>query len=130
YKEYAAFNPEQIKSATGNRGTFDPNDPNILNQGGDATRAQIGFGDDITKQASVMSLFAGANLSSFLHEGAHFFLEVHSDLATRNQQQIDSGASVSDQERGIVDDMRKLLGWFGVKGRRKHRRAQHLVNEL
>ncbi len=27
-----AFRPEQIKSATGNRGTFDPNDPNILNQ--------------------------------------------------------------------------------------------------
>jgi hypothetical protein len=27
-----AFRPEQIKSATGNRGTFDPADPNILNQ--------------------------------------------------------------------------------------------------
>lgn len=31
-KEYVAFYPEQIKSATGNRGTYDPNDPNILNQ--------------------------------------------------------------------------------------------------
>lgn len=29
-KEIVAFNPSQIKSATGNRGTFDPNDPNIL----------------------------------------------------------------------------------------------------
>jgi hypothetical protein len=29
---YAVFNPTQIKSATGNRGTFDPNDANILNQ--------------------------------------------------------------------------------------------------
>ena len=27
---YLAFRPEQIKSAIGNRGTFDPNDPNIL----------------------------------------------------------------------------------------------------
>ena len=27
---YVAFYPEQIKSALGNRGTFDPNDPNIL----------------------------------------------------------------------------------------------------
>jgi len=26
---YIAFDPTQIKSATGNRGTFDPNDPNI-----------------------------------------------------------------------------------------------------
>lgn len=29
---YVAFRPEQIKSAIGNRGTFDPADPNILNQ--------------------------------------------------------------------------------------------------
>ena len=27
---YAVFDPSQIKSATGNRGTFDPNDPDIL----------------------------------------------------------------------------------------------------
>lgn len=30
--EYAVFKPEQIKSAIGNHGTFDPNDPNILRQ--------------------------------------------------------------------------------------------------
>ncbi|MHB0965564.1 MAG: ADP-ribosyltransferase-containing protein [Bellilinea sp.] len=29
---YVAFRPEQIKSAIGNRGTFDPNNPNILMQ--------------------------------------------------------------------------------------------------
>lgn len=29
-KEIAVFSPAQIKSATGNRGTFDPNDPNIM----------------------------------------------------------------------------------------------------
>lgn len=32
YREFVAFRPEQIKSAIGNRGTFDPNDPNILRQ--------------------------------------------------------------------------------------------------
>ncbi|WP_250533984.1 hypothetical protein [Caballeronia sp. AZ10_KS36] len=30
--EYVVFNPEQVKSAIGNRGTFDPRDPNILHQ--------------------------------------------------------------------------------------------------
>lgn len=30
---YVAFEPTQIKSATGNQGTFDSNDPNILHQG-------------------------------------------------------------------------------------------------
>ena len=36
-----AFRPEQIKSATGNRGTFDPSDPNIthLTSAKPATRA-------------------------------------------------------------------------------------------
>jgi hypothetical protein len=29
HRVYVAFDPEQIKSATGNRGTFDPNSPNI-----------------------------------------------------------------------------------------------------
>lgn len=32
--EFVVFRPEQIKSAIGNRGTFDPNDPNILHQSG------------------------------------------------------------------------------------------------
>ena len=32
-ESWIAFRPEQIKSAIGNRGTYDPNDPSILNQG-------------------------------------------------------------------------------------------------
>lgn len=32
---FAVFDPTQIKSADKNRGAFDPNDPNIFNQGGD-----------------------------------------------------------------------------------------------
>lgn len=31
-KTWVAFDPEQVKSAIGNRGTYDPNDPNILHQ--------------------------------------------------------------------------------------------------
>ncbi len=37
-KEYVAFKPEQVKSAIGNQGTFDPNDPDITKaEGGAAT---------------------------------------------------------------------------------------------
>ena len=32
---YIAFRPEQVKSATGNRGTFDPADPSIVREDGD-----------------------------------------------------------------------------------------------
>lgn len=88
-----------------------------LRQGGGSTpRAQISFSNDITASASVISLLAGSDLSGFLHESGHFFLEVQADLATRIQAQIDDGASVSEAERGIVADMNKLLDWFGIKG--------------
>lgn len=90
----------------------------VLDQGQDGVtpRAQIAFPADIAGSPSVISLLAGADLSSFIHESGHFFLEVQSDLATRIQQQIDSGASVSELERGVVADMNRLLEWFGVKG--------------
>lgn len=39
-QEIVAFKSTQIKSATGNRGTFDPNDPSILAQGGEAANDQ------------------------------------------------------------------------------------------
>jgi len=38
---YIALDPEQIKSATGNRGTFDPEDPNIVASIGEAPKTTI-----------------------------------------------------------------------------------------
>lgn len=84
----------------------------VLNQG---PRGQIFFGRDITETPSVISLLKGADLSTFIHESGHFFLQVQADLAARIQAQIDSGASVTDGERSIVEDMAKLLDWMGVK---------------
>lgn len=43
--EVVAFRPEQIKSATGNRGTFDPNDPSILAQANQKT--PLGLTDEV-----------------------------------------------------------------------------------
>lgn len=79
-----------------------------------APRATLNFASDITQAPSVIALLEGADLSSFLHESGHFFLEVQADLATRIQTQISAGASVSEAERGIVADMNTLLAWFGV----------------
>ena len=44
---YVAFNPTQIKSATGNNGTFDGTDPNILNQGDQPTGPNIQLSDEV-----------------------------------------------------------------------------------
>lgn len=73
--EVVAFDPSQIKSVN-NRGTFDANDPRILYQGGKRGSIQLSEG------RSVINLFDEANLSTFLHESGHFFLEVFKDLAT------------------------------------------------
>lgn len=92
---YVAFHPEQIKSAIGNRGTFDPNDPSILNQS-----ARGAYNID----TRTISLLQNADLSTFLHESGHFYLEVLTDIA----RQPDAPAAVRD-------DVQKLLDWFGVQ---------------
>jgi hypothetical protein len=83
---------------------------------GQDARAQIAFGNDITQQASIISMMKGADLSSFIHEGGHFFLEVQADLATRIAGRMAKGEPVSDGERSIVGDFNATLDWMGVKG--------------
>ncbi len=79
-------------------------------------RGQLAFGDDITRQASVMSLLKGADLSTFVHESGHFFLEVQADLAHKIEARIAAGEEVSAGERGILTDMHTILDWLEVKG--------------
>jgi len=120
---YAVFSGEQVKSATGNRGTFDasaavhnqdtpgggsvgtspPGSPDPLKPGAGA-RGQISFADDITSAPSTISLLKNADLSTFLHETGHFFLQVYADVAGR-----------PDAPAKIAADMQHLLDWFGVK---------------
>lgn len=89
-----AFSPTQIKSAISNRGTFDPNDPNILHQ------ASRGAFDPAT---GTLALLKNSDLSTFLHELGHFNLETLAGIAG----QVDAPVE-------IKQDMDKLLGWFGV----------------
>jgi GNAT superfamily N-acetyltransferase len=78
-------------------------------------RGQIAFGNDITQETSIISLLKNADLSTFIHESGHFFLEVQTDLANRIAARIAQGEQVSEGERSILDDMNKTLGWLGVK---------------
>ena len=66
-------------------------------------RGSIRFADDITSAPSIISLLNNADLSTFLHESGHFFLQVMADVATR------PGAPAE-----VVADMNALLSWFGV----------------
>jgi hypothetical protein len=79
-------------------------------------RGQISFADDITRQPSVIALLKDADLSTFLHESGHFFLQVQADLASRIEARIAAGEQVSQGERDIVGDMNTVLTWFGITG--------------
>jgi hypothetical protein len=77
--------------------------PNTLNQGQPGARGSITLGEDITQTPSVVTLLQRADLSTFLHESGHFYLEVLSDMASRE-----------DAPQGVKDDMAAVLKWFGV----------------
>lgn len=104
---YVAFRPEQIKSATGNNGQFDPNDPNILHQGPRGT---------FSPEQLTISLLKKADLSTFLHESGHFFFENDIALASEILAAQQQGESITAGEQQILDDVGALLTWHGLKG--------------
>lgn len=94
---YIAWFPEQIKSVD-NQGTFDPENPNIYMQGNDKRRGSF------NTETNAITLFKSADLSTFLHESGHFFLE------TMNKIALDENAPAE-----IKADMDATLKWLGVK---------------
>lgn len=64
-------------------------------------RGQIAFGADITQTPSVISLLRKADLSTFIHETGHFFLEATADMA-----------NATDAPPDIVADMATILNWM------------------
>lgn len=92
------FDPVNVKSADFNEGTFSREDARIYKQGTDPLGT-------FNPSTLTISLLADANLSTFLHETGHFFLEVMSRVA-----------STLDAPQQIVDEMNATLKWFGIKG--------------
>jgi hypothetical protein len=114
---FVAFDPAQIKSADQNIGTFGADTDNILFQNTAGNRGQIAFGQDITRVPSIITLLKGADLSTFLHESGHFFLEVQFDLASRiggEAQMFGADTNTTGQQQ-VLTDTQVLLDWFGVQ---------------
>lgn len=90
---FVALDPTQVKSVD-NFGTFNPNDANILKQGPRGT---------FSPASLELALNENADLSTFLHETGHFFLEVMADVSSQPNAPAD-----------IQQDMAALMQWFGV----------------
>lgn len=105
---YVVFDSNRIKSVD-NRGTFDPNDPNVFNQG-----ARGAF----SPESFTITLLKGADLSTALHEGAHFFFENDIALAAELvKENATFGADTQTEgQRQIIADVSTLLKWHGIDG--------------
>jgi hypothetical protein len=66
---YVVFHPTQIKSALGNWGTFDPNNPDILMQA-EGAKGAVEFLDD---GRAIIHAFEAGDVSTVLHELGHIF---------------------------------------------------------
>lgn len=86
-RHVVAWFPEQIKSIY-NIGTFDPRDPDIFRQrtNGDRPTAR-GYYDPAN---SIIRLTEAANLSTFLHEFAHFMYEMELQTGSETVQSINN----------------------------------------
>ena len=85
----------------------------VLRQG---PRAQVAFPANLTDAPSIITMLKDADLSSFIHEAGHFFLQAQVDMAARIEAQQQAGASVTAGEQQILADARVVLDWFGIKG--------------
>jgi hypothetical protein len=86
----------------------------------DDRRGSLRFGPD---RQFTLSLFAKADLSTFLHESGHFFLEVFGDTVDRLRA-LDP-ATLVDTQRRLISDYDGLLAHLGVASRGELGTAQH-----
>ncbi len=117
---YLAFEPTQIKSAIGNQGTYDPNDPNILRQGDDATppdTANLPPGRTPLEVWQAMSLeekrpfheqFA-RGFEAYLFEGKAPSVELNGVFARLRSWLINVYKSVVNLRVKINDDLRGVF---------------------
>jgi len=92
--------------------------------GGPRTFAQADRGRiTIGRRQVRIELLKTANLSTFLHESGHLWLEVLGDivaeLGTRD------AATLTDEQRQMTADYRTVLDWLGVRSRDALGTAQH-----
>ena len=84
-KEIGAKDSDTFLQGTNNRGSFSPS-------------------------TNTITLLKNADLSTFLHETGHFFLETQFDMAAR----MTTDQNPTAGQQAILDDTQALLNWFGV----------------
>ena len=104
-----------------NRGTFDPSNPNIYKQ---SAKGSIHWQDG----GPVISLFSGADHSTFVHEAGHLFLRMLEDLTTlenapaqivQDLQTVRTWGAQQDAAWNIREDGGRFIVSLGAAGMRE-----------
>ena len=91
-KSYAVFDPEQIKSAIGNRGTFNPRDPRMQYMPDWYSPTAKVIAQKMPEKApakQVLALLSGGNKAEVEWSGAKDFVESHGDKPVSKQAVLD-----------------------------------------
>lgn len=97
----------------------DPHDPDFIRFRQDE-RGAIRFGSN--RQFRI-DLLKGADRSTFLHESAHFYLEVLGDVVDElSERPLET---LSDRQRRMLSDYGAVLQWLGVENRAGITEAHH-----
>ena len=105
--EVIVTDPAQIKSATGNTGAFDPADANIYHQNTPTPRGAF------SPDSNTITLTPNADLSTFIHELGHYFLETLTRHASELRARNDAGEALTDGQKQIINDADLLLANLG-----------------
>ncbi len=79
-------------------------------------QAQSSVRGSFSPSSNTIALLKNADLSTFLHEGGHYFFENDIALATELTGKQRAGENLSTGEQQIVDDVHALLAWHGIRG--------------
>lgn len=114
-RQFIAFEPTQIKSVN-NRGTFDPNDARLLYQSDTGARGSIMFpSGGLRSGETIINLFERADMSTFLHESGHYFLESLRDRAALGSEVAQERMAVirnwwRENARAVAADAKRASG--------------------
>lgn len=81
----------------------------------DAKRGSITFTPPGADRRFKIDLLEGADLSTFVHESGHFWLEVMGDLV--QELRVGDASKLNDKQRKMIEDYDALLKWMGAKSR-------------
>ena len=142
--KHAASQPKNIKTKIEYEGTrnlvvFDDKDVTITHKDGtpvtaeerkqyfqppeqDSKRGSITFTNGQNRKFKI-DLLEGADLSTFIHESGHFWLEVMGDLV--QELRVGPAEKLNEKQRKMVEDYDALLKWMGVASRADIKVEQH-----